>query len=325
MTLKQSLTRKQSLIRRCLTVLSAALLVAAWNFGISIPASAAPPVKGFLEITSLRNTDKPDYCHPTLDQCLIVQGQEFAVQVRVLDKDRQPTTVSKATRIVLEKASGDGSLDPEASEVTIPRNGSTATFSGVSYSPYENDVVLRVRVLSGVELSEDTISVDFALTAVDDIATPGNDFDLQDPECGVGGAPTPEEPICGHLLTKGADGLVIMSVGSCEDLGPCRTVDGTTALVVTLVAQIEHPDPTDPYSIAILACDKVLCGGSGVPKLPVIYTFDNNADLTETAPACPGKGDLGTFDICVDYVQSTRSQGDLYLWVLFNRDLRYSG
>jgi hypothetical protein len=151
-------------------------------------------------------------------------------------------------------------------------------------------------------------------------------LDLQDPECGVGGAPTPEEPTCGHLLTKGADGLVIMSVGSCENLGPCRTDGNTTGLVVTLIAEIEHPDPMDPYSTMILACDKVLCGGSGVPKLPVFYTFDNNGDLLpEPAPECPAKGVLGDQDICVDYVQSTRHQSDLYLYVLFNHDIRWGG
>jgi hypothetical protein len=323
MTPKQSLTRKQSLIRRSLVVLSTVLLATAWAVGISVPADAAP-TKGFLEITSVTNEDKSDYCHPSLDQCLIVQGQDFAVHVRVLDNDRQPTTVSKATRIVLEKASGDGSLDPVRSEVTIARNGSSETFSGVSYAPYENDVVLRVRVQSGVELSEDTISVDFALTAIDRNAT-GGEFDLQDPACGVGGAPTQDEPWCGHLLTTGANGLVIMSVGSCEDLGPCRDVGDTPALVVTLVAALTHSED-DPYSTMILSCDKTRCGGSGVPRIPVFYTFDNNTDLgPEPAPDCPAKGVLGDQDICVDYVQSTRSQGDLYLYVLFNHDIRWGG
>ena len=51
MTPKQSLTRKQSLIRRSLVVLSAVLLAAAWAVGISTPASAAQAKA--LEIVSI--------------------------------------------------------------------------------------------------------------------------------------------------------------------------------------------------------------------------------------------------------------------------------
>ncbi len=114
-----------------------------------------------------------------------------------------------------------------------------------------------------------------------------------------------------------------MSVGSCDDAGPCRTNGAITALVVTVAADIVH-SPGE-HSTVILSCDKILCGGSGVPKLPVIYTFDNNGDLTNTTKSCPRKNDLGNFEICVDYVQSMRSDGDLYLHVLFNHDLRMSG
>ena len=114
-----------------------------------------------------------------------------------------------------------------------------------------------------------------------------------------------------------------MSVGSCEDAGPCRTNGGITALVVTVNADIQHSQ--GEHSTVILSCDKVLCGGTGVPKLKVIYTFDNNGDLTNTAGACPRKSDLGNLEICVDYVSSMRSDGDLYLHVLFDHDLRMSG
>lgn len=113
-----------------------------------------------------------------------------------------------------------------------------------------------------------------------------------------------------------------MSVGSCDDAGPCTTSGGFTALVVTVNADIQHPQ--GQHSTLILSCDKVLCGGTGVPKRPVIYTFDNNGDLTETAGACPRKNDLGSLEVCVDYVSSMRSDGDLYLFVLFDHDVRFS-
>ena len=57
----------------------------------------------------------------------------------------------------------------------------------------------------------------------------------------------------------------------------------------------------------------------------VLFTFDNNAGLEDAAPDCPAKGVIGdTQDICVDYVQSTRSAGDLFTYVLFKHDLRFS-
>jgi hypothetical protein len=315
---KQSLTRKQSLIRRSLAVLSAALLAAAWVIGISIPASAVPPVKGSLDILSVTNADNPQF------DGLLVQGQRFAVVVRVLDADGQPTTVNQATGIVLEEVSGPGVLGGTTTAV-IPRNGSGATISGATYSQFANGVELRVRATSGVNLAPDEVTVDFALTAVSDNASRGEALDLEDSNCGAGGAPTSAEPNCGHLLTAGAEGLVVMSVGSCQGLGSCRQVGETTALVVTLSADIV-PLPNNPHSTMILSCDKDLCGGSGVPKIDVFYTFNNDGDLLpEPALDCPAKDVLGPGqEICVDRVQSTRSAGDLYTYVLFAHDVRMS-
>jgi hypothetical protein len=319
MTPKQSLTRKQSLIRRSLIVLSTVLLATAWAVGISTPASAAAPRA--LQIVSV--TTETNTC-PSAERCAILVGDKFTVLVRVVDRNGEPATVSKDTTVVLEEVSGGGTLDvPNGSEVIL-RGGSEATFGGLTYSQSANPV-LRVRVTSGVELRPDQTTVPIALSAVrDNAAQRGDTIDLDDPGCGDGsGVPTPAEPTCGHLLTTGALGDIVMSVGSCEDAGPCRTSGGITALVVTVNADIQHSQ--GEHSTVILSCDKVLCGGTGVPKLPVIYTFDNNGDLTQTAGACPRKNDLGNLEICVDYVQSMRSDGDLYLHVLFDHDLRMSG
>jgi hypothetical protein len=319
MTPKQSPTRKQSLIRRALVVLGTALLATAWVVGISTPASAAPARA--LEIVSV-TTSSQELC-PSPTRCAILVGQSFTVQVRVVDRNGEPATVSRDTTIALEEVSGGGSLDVPGGTEDILRGGSDATFAGVTYSESGNPV-LGVSVTSGVELRPDQIAVPIALSAVRGNADRGQPLDLDDPNCGAGGGvPTSGEPTCGRLLTTGAEGAVVMSVGSCEDAGPCRTSGGITALVVTINADIEHSQ--GEHSTAILSCDKVLCGGTGVPKLPVIYTFDNNGDLTETAGSCPRKNDLGNLEICVDYVQSMRSDGDLYLFVLFDHDLRMSG
>jgi hypothetical protein len=331
------MTPKQSLLRRCLTVLSAALLATVWAVGISIPASAAP-VKGSLEIVSVTSTDAK-LC-PSPDKCVIVenpnqnQNQLFAVKVRVLDNDKNPTTVSKATTIVFEKDPSDnsvGSLLPQSQadrEVTIPRNGSEATFTGLAYTQSANPT-FRVRVTSGVELESDSIRVHVAITAKGDFSRgKGDALDVVDQNCVL---PTSTQPTCGHwLLPNGAEGSVVMAVGSCDGIGPaqspsCRAGDGGVhALVVTALGNLGVLYTPDAPATMILVCDKVICGGTGVPKLPVFYNFDNAANLlTESAPACLAKGVVtGDKGICVDYVQSTRDKGDLFLYVLFDHDLR---
>ena len=87
------MTPKDSLLARCLAVLSAALLAVAWTVGISVPASAAP-VKGSLDIVSITDTAS-GLGGP-------VQNRPFNVVVRVLDTAGQPTTVNQVTTIVLE-------------------------------------------------------------------------------------------------------------------------------------------------------------------------------------------------------------------------------
>jgi hypothetical protein len=328
MTPRQSLTRKQSHIRRSLALLSAALLTAAWAVGISIPASAA--VKGSLEIVSVTTSDR-DLC-PNADMCAILQNQQFTVRVRVLDNDGEPTTVSKDTTIVLEKLSGEGSLVPDGSVVTIPRNGSEATFglppdAPLTYTQSANPT-LRVRVTSGVQLNPDDITLHIAITAVGEPDT-ARSLNIVDQNCEI---PTPERPTCGHwLLPNGAQGPIVMSVGSCDGIGPpqspsCRSGDGgVNALVVTALGDLGDLYSKNAPATMILACDKVICGGTGVPKLPVIYG-DNTGPLDKVALPCPAKGVIGAEqEKCVDYVSSMRSQGDLYLFVLFNVDARFSG
>ena len=333
MTPKQSQTRKQSLIRHSLAVLSAALLAMTWVVGISTPASAAAPRAleiGLPEITPATNT-----C-PSADRCAILAGDKFDLPVRVVDRNGDPATVSKDTTIVVEKLSGGGTLNfppPDGNQVTISRGGSEATFKDLSFTESGNRT-LRVRVTSGVQLTSDSLIVPIAITAVRDNATRGgNDpFELTDPGCGAGGGvPNSTDPTCGHLITKSAQGAVVMSVGSCDDLGPnntnpCRTSGGTTALVVTLFADIQQSQD-DPHSTMILACDKDLCGQTGVPKLPVFFSRTNTGPLNDMqAPDCPKKGVLGTDQkACIDYVSSMRSESDLFLFILFDGDARFHG
>jgi hypothetical protein len=321
MTPKQSLTRKQSLIRHSLAVLGAVLLTAAGAVGISIPASAAPAKA--LDIVSVTNTDNSDLG-------LLVQDQKFAVEVRVVNNSGRTTTVSDETTIALT-ASGPGALGPEGDKTrVIEPGGSGETFSGLSYSPFDNDVVLTVSVQSGVELLPDEITVDFALTAVERDSAPRVPLVVTDQAgCAV---PTAEVPICGQLLLpNGAnnelDGRsdVVLSIGSCDGLGRCRTSSGITALVATGAVNVAGLYNNTAPATLVIACDKALCGGTGVPKLDVIYSLDNDGALNQTAPECARKGVIGPNQkVCVDYVSSTRSDGDLYLHLLFKDDIRGS-
>ena len=56
--------------------------------------------------------------------CAILPKQPFSVQVRVVDRNGEPATVSKDTTIVLERISGQGSFVSDPSPATILRSGS---------------------------------------------------------------------------------------------------------------------------------------------------------------------------------------------------------
>jgi hypothetical protein len=312
--------RRPSLLRRCLALLGVALLTAAWAVGISTPASAAP-ARASLDVTSIVDT--------TSGLGGPVQGRPFNVTVRVLDSAGAPTTVTQTTTVVLEEVSGPGVLGGTTTAV-IPRGGSGATISGATYSKFANGVALRVRATSGAKLAPKDVVVDVALTAVGTTASPRQSKTVTDPNCG---APTAAVPNCGELLLpNGANGRVTLSVASCDGLCPTRDDRTIQALVVTAIATLKDNNGNPLYTglehaTLIIACDKDLCRetANGVPRIPVYYTPDNTGPLTKVAPPCPDKGVLGDGqEACVDYVSSSRQQGDLYMYLLWNIDMRGS-
>src|SRR5215218_3961554 len=124
-------------VRRSLAVLIAALLAAVFAVaGISGPANAAP--KNSLKIVSVTNTENSEF------GTLLVQNQTFEVVVEAVDGKQQPITVNKATTIEL-KEFGTGTLTEGTTRKDILA-GESVTFSGLRYSPYENDVPLEVSV-----------------------------------------------------------------------------------------------------------------------------------------------------------------------------------
>ena len=329
------MTPKQSLLKRCLAVLSAALLAAALVLiGTWLPAGAtgAPG-------------EKEDRDDPVALQIVLikdrgsglpwpVQDRKFDVVVQVVDDDNEPAEVRKPTKIKLIEVSGPGVLRGNTTAV-IQKDFSSTTIEGAKYSQFANGVVLAVKVVYGEDLAPDDITVEVALTAVGANAKPGKPLKLKDPNCA---APTSKVPTCGILLlNNGADGRVTLSVGSCDglvkvdDLRDCREVDGTGALVVTAIASLRDLQGKPLYdrkhpAKLILACDKVLCPKTeDVTKFQVLFTLNNTGPLKKIAPPCPKEGVIGKDQkACVDYEQSFRRDGDLYLPLLYVRDLRGS-
>ena len=229
--------------------------------------------------------------------------------------------------------SGPGELRGNTTAV-IQKGFSSTIISGATYSQFANGVVLSVKVVYGEHLDSDKITVEVALTAVGANAKPGKPLKLKDPDCA---APTSKVPTCGILLLKnGADGHVTLSIGSCDGLaesfGGCREVDKTEGLVITAIGSLRDSDGDPLYSRKhpakiILSCDEVLCPKTNdVTEFQVFFTLNNTGPLKKEAPPCPKKGVLGKDQkACVDYKNSKRRDGDLYLPFLFKVDGRTHG
>ena len=329
------MTPKQSLFQRCLAILSAALLAAALvMLGTWLPAGATG--------THGEGGDRDDA--KSLQIVLItdtgsglqwpVQNRPFNVVVQVVDDDGDRVKVKKATRIELVEVSGPGELRGNTTAV-IQKGLSSTTIVGATYSQFANGVKFKVKVVYGDDLAPDKITVEVALTAVGADAEPGTALTLRDPNCA---APTANVPNCGvFVLKNGADGHVTLSVGSCDglvkvdDLRDCRTVGNTEALVITAIASLKNSkgkplyDRKHPAKV-ILSCDSTLCPETeDVTKFKVIYTLNNVGPLTKVAPPCAKKGVLGKGqEACVDYKNSKRRGGDLYLPFLYKIDGRMS-
>jgi hypothetical protein len=351
------MTPKQSLLRRLLAVLSAALLAGVLvALGTWVPVGAigthgdgtgtygdGTGTYGDGTGTYGERGDRDDA--DALQIVLIkdrrsglpwpVQDRKFDVVVQVVDDDGEPTEVDEPTKIKLKEVSGPGELGGNTTAV-IQKNFSSTTIKGATYSKFANGVVLKVKVVYGEDLAPDKITVEVALTAVGANAEPGEKLKLTDPDCA---APTSKVPTCGILLLKkGADGHVTLSVGSCDGLvkvndrlRECGERDDVEALVVTAIASLRDSDGDPLYSRkhpakVILACDKALCPKTDdVTKFKVLFTLNNTGPLKKVAPPCPKEGVIGKDQkACVDYEQSFRRDGDLFLPFLFNVDGRMS-
>jgi hypothetical protein len=134
------MTPKQSFLRRCLAVLSAAVLAAALVIiGTWLPAGATG--------THGQGGDRHD-----VDRLRIVlitdhdsglqypvQGRLFDVVVQAVDDDGKPIKVSQPTRIELKEVSGPGDLGGNTTAI-IQAGFSSTTIYGATYSKFANGV-----------------------------------------------------------------------------------------------------------------------------------------------------------------------------------------
>ena len=304
-------------IRLLLSVITASLLALATLAGL--PPASGGAVKGSLVVLSVSD--------PTTGLAGAVQGRPFSVVVEARDDLGAPLAVTRDTTVTLVAISGPGSLGGTLTG-TIPKNRSQGTISGATYSTFANGVVLEARATGGVSLSAGRVTVNVARTAVKATATPGSAIDVTDPACAV---PSPAVPVCGYLkLPNGANGTVLMSVGSCAGIVACFSQAQAPPGLVTASVSLKDANGAPLYTKTapatfVIGCDKSLCSNGGVPK------FDVLIDVTDTgafalAPDCPSKGVLGaTQTSCVDTVQSKRDgAGDLFSVVLFDHDIRGS-
>jgi len=303
--------------RLLLSVLTASLLALATIAGI--PPASGGAVKGSLVIRSV--TD------PTTGLAGAVQGRPFTVVVQALDDLGAPLVVTRDTTVTLVEISGPGSVGGTLTG-TIPKNSSQGTISGATYSTFANGVVLEVRSTGGLSLSPAQTTVNVARTAVKATATPRSSLDVTDPGCA---APTREVPVCGFLkLPNGANGTILLTVGSCAGIVACFSQAQAPPGLVTASVSLKDANGAPLYTKTapatfVLGCDKTLCSNGGVPKFNVLIDVTDTGAF-EVAPNCPSKGVLGaTQTACLDTVQSKKDgSGDVFSVVLFDHDIRGS-
>ena len=302
-----------------LSVLSAVVLALASLAVLSPGPASGGAVKGSLVVISVNDA--------ATGIAGAVQGRPFSVVVEARDEANLPLLVTKDTTVALSEVSGPGTLSGVVTGV-IKKNTARATISGALYSTFANGVVFEVRGTGGVAVSPGQATANVARTAVRASATPGSALDVTDPACV---APSASVPVCGYLnLPNGANGQILLSVGSCAGILSCFTGAGAPPGLVTASVALKDTAGNPLYTPAapatfVVACDKSLCSNGGVPK------FDVLIDVTDTgafavAPPCPAKGVLGSDQtFCLDTVQSKRDgAGDLYSVILFDHDIRGS-
>jgi len=301
---------------RRLAALAAALAMVAASLLLGTGSASGGSIKGSLRIVSVTDS--------ATGLAGAVKDRPFTVVVEVLDTAGVPLVLTKALPVSLS-ASGPGSLSGTVSG-SIPKNASRGTISGVLYSAFGNGIILTASDGGSYTSGQATIAV--AATAVKTTGNPHVALNVTDPACA---APSPSSPVCGYLLLpNGANGTVLMSVGSCSGIVDCFADAPSIAGLVSASMSLKDANGLPLYSKTapasfVIGCDKTQCGGVGVPHVPFLVDLNDTGNFI-TAPDCPSRGTLGPDqDVCQDQVQGRRDNaGDLYTTLLFDIDIRAS-
>ena len=130
------MTPIKSLLRRCLTVLSAALLA-----GVLATLGTWFPVGATGTHGEGGDQDDPDALQIVLIKdrksglLWPVQDRKFDVVVQVVDDDGEPTEVDEPTKIKLKEVSGPGVLGGNTTAIIQAQHSSTV-ISGATYSQF---------------------------------------------------------------------------------------------------------------------------------------------------------------------------------------------
>lgn len=302
--------------RRRTVVVSTSLFALMFSF-VGASVGAAPPTVADIVITSV--TDEGTAV-PTA-----IVGEPFSVGVALVDSAGNPYVVNKDTVITLSVSGGTASLGGNTTG-TIPKNQSSTTISGVTYPKVEN-VTLTA---SGFKLEPGHWSLSVQKTAVG-ITASGAAFTVS--TCGPGD-PSASNPMCSEVtFHNGVDSTGWFGVGPCvgfEGIDPATCAPVEASLFSLIVGLEGLYTKTDPLAV-FWKCHKSVCGTgggaptSGVPFSTLFVQVEDGGPFVESPP-CPSKGTIGADQkFCTDYVQSSRSAGNLILVLLLDGDPRYRG
>ena len=133
------------------------------------------------------------------------------------------------------------------------------------------------------------------------------------------------------MATSRCRSAPVTASSRCPDRDECAEVGKVQALVVTAIANLNDFRGKPLYSRKRprqghpRVRQGALSQDEDVTKFKVIYTLSNTGPLKKVAPPCPKKGVLGKGqEACVDYKNSKRRDGDLYLPFLYKVDGRMS-
>jgi hypothetical protein len=265
---------------------------------------------------------------PGNPSALVVAGTAFTVGVQFTDAAGAalPASYNKDTTVSFSVSDSDAAHNVAFSAnapVVVAKN--TSSSSGQLTLTAGNRATITATVTDGSKDAKaipaaNSVTFDVVLSATG--VTTGNFVSTGNGTAGSFCEATETNPYCADLfLPSGSVSGAVLSLGLCDAVY-CGTSNN---LLLQWLADLDGTyGATNPVTV-VYTCDKSVCGGTGVPQIPVSATLSSTGSLT-LAAECTSKGVVNEgADFCVDYKQSTKDNaGDVHLFVLFKKDGRIS-